>query len=323
MILDFKETLGNRGKVFVGNSKMTNALSYADEYTLTPLAKDDSYVDFLLTYCQANHISAILPSRDIELAVLAKNKKLFKKQGITLILSDESAIQLCSDKWKTYQFLLSLGLKQPKSYIDLNFLKKDILCGKISFPIFIKPRWGAGSRGIYQAYMSEELDVLYQKSKKDIFNSAYNHEHKAEENACIIMQEKIEGVEHGLDVLNDLNGNYIATSTRRKYFMKSGISQTVQIVDNKYFEDIGKLISSQIKCIGPLSVDCFLTKTNEIVVLELNCRFGGEYTYTHLAGANFPRQIVEWLLGKPTSNDNITIKVGIKGAMELGMPVRI
>ena len=323
MIQYFRDALEKRGKVFAGNSKMTAAMLQADTYTITPLIYSDSYSDFLLNYCLENQITAILTWYDIDLLVLAKNKERFKEHGITVVVSDEPILQIYSDKWKTCQFLSSIGLKQPKSYINLDLLKQDIRMGKITFPIFIKPRWGVGSYGIYQANTLEELDVLYQKSHRDIFNSIFKYESAAEENTCVIMQEKVEGVEHGLDVLNDLNGNYVTTIAKHKFAMREGSTDMAQIVDNKLFENTAKLISSNLKHIGNLDIDCFLTTSGEVIIVDTNCRFGGHYTFSHLAGADFPKQIVEWLMGNPTSKDNITVNVGIKGVKELEFPVRI
>jgi len=322
-IQNFKNALGKRGKVFTSCSVMTGAMLQADGYTITPLIYDISYIDFLLSYCQLNQISAIIPSTDIDLPVLARNKELFKKHGITVIVSDESAIQICNDKWKTHQFLHSLGLNRPLSYIDKEMLKQDIRYGKISFPVFIKPRWGTGSGGIFQAYTIEELDVLYQKSLKFIFNCSMKYESEAEKNVCVIMEEKIGGVEYGLDVLNDLNGNYVTTVAKKKYAMRDGATDMAQIVDNKPFENIAKHISTHLKHVANLDIDLFLTPSGEIFVVDMNCRFGGQYTFTHLAGANFPKQIVEWLMGNPTSTDYITVSIGVKGVKELGLPVRV
>ena len=47
---------------------------------------------------------------------------------------------------------------------------------------------------------------------------------------------------------------------------------------------------------GNLDVDVFVDGAN-LSVLELNCRFGGGYPFTHASGANFPAAIVAWLCG--------------------------
>ena len=322
MIDFFKEALKGRGKVFASNSIMTSSFQNADEYTLTPSIYDSSYGDFLMSYCKANNITAILSWFDVDLSVLTKEKERFKENGISIIVSDQSAIRLCNDKLNTHQFIKSLGLKQPKTYLDLNLAKQDIAAGELSFPCFVKPRWGMGSIGVYQASTMDELDVVYQRSLREAFTSYMKYESEGNRDACILVQEKIVGVEHGLDIFNDLHGNYVTTIAKRKTEMLNGETHIAQIIDSKPLEDIGRLIATNIRHVANMDVDCFITASGEIFVIDMNCRFGGQYSFSHLAGANFPKQIVEWLMGYPTSTDNITAKIGVKGVKDSVLPIR-
>jgi carbamoyl-phosphate synthase large subunit len=49
------------------------------------------------------------------------------------------------------------------------------------------------------------------------------------------------------------------------------------------------------------------------VVLELNCRFGGGYPFTHLAGANFPAALVAWLRGETPRAEWLQARAGVTG----------
>ena len=318
----FKSALGNHGKVFAGNSIMTGALLEADEYVITPLVKSDSYIDFLINYCREKHISAIISFSDFDIPVLVRSKERFKEHGITLLLSDEHVIETCNDKWKAYQFLSSLGLPQPKTYIDLDLLKQDIQNGRMSFPIIIKPRCGWDSLGVYEVTRQEELDVMYKKSHKALLNSTLKYEAELLGNACIIMQEKIVGAVFGFNLFNDLNGNYVTTVVIQELRTDSGKKYASQVADVKLFENTAKLVSSHLKHILMMDIDFFLTSSGEIVILDLNPRFGGLYPLAHLAGANFPKQIVEWLMGGSTLENNISVKTGVMGYKDRQLPVR-
>ena len=98
MIEYFKQALNGTGKVFASNSILTYTLEQADEYVLTPNIYDDSYISFLIDYCKQKAISAVISLFDIDLPVLAKNKALFSKEGIKLIVSDYDVTQICNDK---------------------------------------------------------------------------------------------------------------------------------------------------------------------------------------------------------------------------------
>ena len=49
--------------------------------------------------------------------------------------------------------------------------------------------------------------------------------------------------------------------------------------------------------IGNLDVDVFV-KNDKYYVLEMNARFGGGYPFSHVAGANVPLALVQWLKGE-------------------------
>jgi hypothetical protein len=80
--------------------------------------------------------------------------------------------------------------------------------------------------------------------------------------------------------------------------MRSGETDIAETVDIKEFEDIAKNISVHLKHMALLDVDCFKSNDGKIFVLEMNCRFGGQYPFTHVAGVDVPQQIINWLNGR-------------------------
>ena len=57
-------------------------------------------------------------------------------------------------------------------------------------------------------------------------------------------------------------------------------------------------------------------------MLEMNCRFGGQYPFTHNAGVDVPQQIVNWLNGSGTDRQLLTSRIGVRSCKEL-VPVLI
>lgn len=317
MVNYFKQALNGTGKVYASNSILTYTLLQADEYVLTPNIYDKSYIDFLISFCKEKSIQAIISLFDIDLPVLAKNKDAFEAAGIQLVVSSFEATSICNDKWKTFEFLSKIGIKQSPAFIRLNEAKKALLEGALNYPLFLKPRWGMGSIGIYKAETEEELEVLYKKLHREIFNTYLKYESAADTENCIIIQQAIKGLEYGIEVLNDLEGNYVTTFAKKKLAMRSGETDIAETVSPKPFEAIAKKISSNIKHIALLDVDCFVTENGDIYVLEMNCRFGGQYPFTHNANVNIPLQIVKWLNHEATDNSLITQKNGVRSCKEL------
>lgn len=318
----FKNALRGKGNVYASNSIMTYTLSQADDCVITPDIYDDEYITFLLKYCKEKQISAIISLFDIDLPVLAKNRGKFLANGVKLLVSDYEVTKICNDKWGTYKYLRELGLPQAKAYIDIEAVRQALRNKEVAFPLILKPRWGMGSIGIYVVDTEQELDVLYHKLHSEIFNTYLRFESRSDSEQCIIIQEKLKGQEYGLEILNDLQCNYVTTFAKKKIAMRSGETDVAEIVDSTEFEDIAGIIANNLKHIGILDTDCFKTDSGECIILEMNCRFGGQYPFSHTAGADVPKQITEWLEGKATDFSLLRPRVGVKCCKEL-VPVEI
>lgn len=301
----FIHALNGRGEVHVANStEISPAFIVADKSVVTPLIYDDNYVDFLIEYSKKNNIKAIISLFDIDLMVLAQNKEKFLENGIEVIVSDERVISICNDKWNTYRFLKDNGFNVPKTYLSIQKVKQEICDKLLTFPLILKPRWGMGSIGVYQADNEEELDCLYKKILRDIQNSYLKYESRKTPEQCVLIQEKLEGQEYGLDVINDLHGNYISTSVKKKYAMRSGETDCAITVDNPQLRNVGKKLSENLKHVANLDTDVFISN-EKIYILELNARFGGGYPFSHCAGVNLPQAIINWLLNDKNDNANL------------------
>lgn len=306
----FKEALKGRGIVHAGNSSnYAPAFYYADKYVVTPLIYDANYIPFLLDYCMANNISVIIPLFDVDLMVLAKNKRKFAERGVKVIVSAQEVIGVCNDKWLTYCFCAENKLPTPRTYLNLESVKKGLGGNEIQFPIIVKPRWGMGSIAVCEAENYKELEVLGDKVKREIFSSYLKFESEIEKENCILYQEKLSAQEYGLDIINDLNGNYQNTIVRKKIAMRSGETDCAIVVDDDKIKKFGLEISEKLGHIGNLDVDIFV-RDNKIYVLEMNARFGGGYPFSHMAGVDLPAAIIKWLLGESLNNELVEKSFG-------------
>ena len=93
--------------------------------------------------------------------------------------------------------------------------------------------------------------------------------------------------------------------------MRAGESDSVRLCDNAPFFALAKKISTSIRHIANLDVDCMVTNDNKIYVIEMNARFGGQYPFSHLAGVNFPLQLIKWLRGEATDRELLSYKNGM------------
>lgn len=294
----FKYALHGEGEVHAANSSsIAPAFSYADKTVVTPLIYSEEYIPFLVSYCKKNYINLIIPLFDVDLMVLAKNKSKFEKIGAHVIVSDPDVIKICNDKWETYKFAKQQNVCAPKTYLELNEAIQELQEKKIKFPIIIKPRWGMGSLGVYEADNFLELEVFYKKCKKEISTTYMKYESMIDFEKSVLLQEKIDGQEYGIDVINDLCGEFCNAVVKKKYSMRAGETDCASVVDNPLVYEFARSLGKKMKHIANLDVDIFI-KENTIYLLEMNARFGGGYPFSYISGVNLPEAIIKWKQGE-------------------------
>lgn len=293
----FKENLAEGDKVVATDMQLSApALQVADVKLQVPAVYDPEYVNITLNICKEQKIDALLSLNDLELPILAENKARFEELGVKVLVSSPEVIDIAFDKYKTAQWVESLGLVAPKTYVRLEDAKKALAAGEIEFPLFMKPRWGSGSIGLESIADMEELDIYYnllmKKIKKTILATA------SVGDEYIMIQEKLTGSEFGLDIMNDLNGNHVAVSVKQKLAMRAGETDKAVTVDLPEVREMGRKIGEALGHIGNLDVDIMQRADGAYCVLELNPRFGGGFPFSYEAGVNMPKAIIQWVKGE-------------------------
>ena len=300
--------LGLAGSIIATNSdKYTTAMSIADKAFTSPLIYDEDYIPFLLDICKRERIDILISLFDIDLMILAKNKSRFEEMGVKVIVSNENIINICNDKFEMLKYLKKINMPVPKTYIDLEEALKGADFDKNSY--ILKPRWGMGSLSIFEVENKKELEVLYEKAKRSIQKSYLRFESGADIDRAILIQEKISGVEYGLDIFNDLNGEYIKTTVKRKLAMRSGETDIAKVTDDESLQALGKRIGQNLCHIGNLDMDVILSGETGYII-DMNARFGGGYPFTHSAGVNELEAIIRLCSGKKL-NDLSVKKYGL------------
>ena len=316
MVKYFQEALKGQGEVHVCNSdEKTVAFHYADKHFISPLIYDDNYIPFLLKYCSENHIDIVVSLFDMDLLILSKNMGKFEKIGTRVVVSDSSFIEICNDKWKTYNFLLNNGFHTPKTYLTLKETLNAIDSGKLHYPIVVKPRFGCGSIALSIAENEMALLYFFRKSTR-IVNDSYLKYESSYTDDKIIFQEFIEGQEYGADIINDLYGHFRNIVLRKKIAMRAGETDIAEIVEHKILKKELIKLGTITHHIANLDCDIFFDN-NIAYILEMNARFGGGYPFSHIAGVNLPLAIINWVKGKDVSDDMLTANIGTRGFKEL------
>lgn len=297
----FKEALSGEGRVFAANSAVSPAFFNADGYVITPLIYDGNYIPFLLDFCKKNDIDLIVPLFDIDLPVLAAHREEFSKEGVFVLVSDRDTVNCCNDKYSMYLKLWRSGIRCPHTEINLSQAELSVKAMTMSYPVMVKPRFGMGSIGVSKAYNKKELRVLYDICRRSIEESYLKYESRPFTDECVLIQELREGSEYGLDIVNDLEKNFVTVFIKKKLAMRAGETDEAIILgpcDREYeiLRDLGESISKAFGHIGNMDVDVIMDTDNMCpYVIDMNARFGGGYPFSHMAGADLPRAVVQWL----------------------------
>jgi len=116
-------------------------------------------------------------------------------------------------------------------------------------------------------------------------------------NKAVMIQEKIIGIEYGLDILNDFARKSVIVYAKQKLAMRAGETDKAVLRNKPDLEKVGFKIGNALGHIGNLDCDIFESNGNYFLI-EMNPRFGGGYPFSHKAGANFPAALCSWIEGR-------------------------
>ena len=307
----FQEALGQRGGVIACDaSASAPALVRADEQMVVPAMDHPDYFDVLLSICREKRVRLIVSGNDLELAGLARHAPRFRDVGAIPLVASPEVVATCLDKWAAFRWLRARGLATPKTYVTLADAKVAIARGALQFPVLIKPRWGTSSIGVELVESEHELELAHQWGKILIRRTILAKLNQAAPEHAFVIQEHIDGQECGMDVVNDLKGNYVATLARRKLAMRAGNTDRAISVAEPRLDRLGKVLGQRLGHIG--SVDCDVMVTDEnCFVLDINPRLGGGYPFSHMAGANLPAALIAWAEGAEPDPAWLRCKPGV------------
>lgn len=311
----FQEALAGRGEVHVVNSSpLTPAFALADAAEVCPLIYSEEYIPFLFAYCRDHRIGALLSLFDIDVPVLAAHANEFRVLGVEPIVAPLDVARACNDKYLGQQLAAKAGVPALATYLSLEDAKRAIAEGEVSFPLFVKPRWGMGSIGIYAAHGEDELESAYRMVRNQVMDSYVKYESCEDPDHAVLIQEAAQGCEYGMDVMCDLQGSFAGVSVRRKIAMRSGETDVAEMIEApQEFVELAKRLATVAPHPGNMDVDVFAVQDDDgsfrdLRVLEMNARFGGGYPFSHQAGVDLPAVLVAWLRGEEPAADALHVK---------------
>ncbi|MDO7171349.1 ATP-grasp domain-containing protein [Mariniflexile sp. AS56] len=251
------------------NIRLSSACHVSDKAFQLPLVCDKNYFKLLLDVCLDNNIKLIIPTIDTELLLLAKNKDLFLKNGITAIVSSQEFIGICRDKRQMSTFFLVNDINVAKEYSKYDY----------ELPLFIKPFNGSRSVDTFIINKHEDLTEYHFKNKNLMFLEYLDHSFY-EEFTC--------------DLYYDKFNNLKSVVPRQRIEVRDGEVNKGITKKNMLVDYIGEHLKHIDGAIGCLTAQFFKHITDDCIYgIEINARFGGGFPLSYAAGANYPKWIIQ------------------------------
>jgi carbamoyl-phosphate synthase large subunit len=272
---------------------------------IIPAASDQDFIPSMLEICLAQKISLILPLVTMELFEFSKNRHLFEKNGIQVLVSDYETLKVLNNKAELLRHLQNVGIAHPKFSIvnNIDSLVDEIFeIGYPERPVVIKPSVGNGSRGIrildpnvdgYELLFNHKPNSLY--SSLEAIRDAIGEKPIPE----MVVSEYLPGDELTIDAVVN-KGSILELMIRTRESMRSGISTSGRFIEN---QEVTSYVSSIIESldvktlVGNIGFQVKQSEAGDYLLLESNPRIQGTSVAALGCGVNLPSIAVNAALG--------------------------
>jgi carbamoyl-phosphate synthase large subunit len=231
------------------------------------------FVDSIAAMCADDRIDVLFSTVDVELPPLAARRT--ELGGAVLAAPSLETLQVTLDKWQ-----LALRCTPVLRVPVTRLLTADWAAASWEFPVIVKPRRGAGSRGVRLVASREQLEALGTDE-------------------ALIIQEHLPGDEYSVDVIADAEGHVVAAVPRTRTRVDSGVSIAGRTVHDVALESTAAAVARAIGLTGVANVQLRLDRNGVPALLEVNPRFPGAMPLTIAAGVDMPALALDLALGVP------------------------
>lgn len=211
----------------------------------------------------------VYPVMDGVITIFSKYRDLIRP---VVVAPDYSATQVTRSKRYTYDVLKGI-VKTPAIYSNVYAIS--------SYPVFLKPDVGQGSRGVQLIKSPEQATTIHFRDKSNI------------------VMEYLPGDEYTVDCLTGVDGELIYVRARGRRRIKGGISVNAVFDDRPIFREWAEKINKAISQVGAWFFQVKENANNELVLLEVASRIAGTSAITRATGVNLPLLTLNIFSGVP------------------------
>lgn len=246
-----------------------------DARRIVPAGRSETFVDDVIGMCRADRVDVLFSTVDVELPGLAARRDELAAAGTALAAPSHETLVTCLDKYRLAQTVSGRARIPVTRLLDRAGIGEDW-----TFPVIVKPRSGAGSRGVRLIADRAALESL-------------------DDDHSILIQENLPGEEFSVDVLAGPDGSVIAAVPRSRERVDSGVSIAGRTVRRAELSETAAAVAKAIGLTGVANVQLRYSTDGVPALLEVNPRFPGAMPLTIAAGVDMPSLLLESALGRP------------------------
>lgn len=231
---------------------------------LVPRGDDPELVDRLLRACLEHGVDVVWPTVDVELLPVARAADRFAAAGVRVLAAPVPALETCLDKWRLVERCRGVVRVPATSLVTV---ATDL--SATPEPYVLKPRSGAGGRGVRVVRRSEDAAGVPR-------------------DGSYLRQEYLPGDEFSIDVLCRPDGTVAASVPRRRDKVDSGIAVAGRTVRDPELEAFGAAVATAVGVTGIANVQARRDRLGRLALLEVNPRLPGTMPLTVAAGVDMP-----------------------------------
>lgn len=222
-----------------------------------PFVDDANFESYLTHFIREHDIHVIYPAHD---AVVLKLSLISDRLPCKVICPEKKTAAICRSKRKTYAFFKEI-LEIPTQYSEYT---------NLTYPVFLKPDIGQGSKGTAIAKNIEDLQYLL-RQRTDY-----------------LVMELLPGTEYTVDCFTDRKSRLRFVQGRERHRTMNGISVDTFPVDDERFYEMASEINKHLELRGGWFFQVKKRTNDEMVLLEIAPRIAGSMGLVRNQGVNLP-----------------------------------
>lgn len=284
LVKSFRAALSQAGGglILTTDTEKLSAVSFVadDTFIVPPCSDVEAFARHIAEICALHQVTAVIPLICASVATVPVLRSL---TDALIVSGDATAVDICADKKKTYEFLKALSIPTPVVFDDPQ---------AEHLPVFFRGRFSEGSA---DAQLVNSVSTL--ESLKRLPHGVFT--------------KYLVGREYTIDGYKDLQGRLLSLLSRERLSIRAGeVEKTVTSLQPELLALVRRVLD-ELNFVGPITAQA-IEADGEFFITELNLRYGGGVTLSIAAGMNSPEWLVrELLTGTPPPAPEIRWGMGM------------